>query len=664
MSATAQPTRRLDIQGLRAVAVLMVVGFHAGGLVPGGFVGVDVFFVISGFVITAMLQREWETHGRIRFGRFYLRRFKRLAPALALPVLITMLVGLLVLSPIGGIPGAAQTGIGALLFVANLVLGRGAGDYFASAAERNPLLNTWSLSVEEQFYLLFPALLALLWWSASKGRDRSRWPAIAIALLIAASFAATFVPGPAHDGSPALLLFGFYGPLPRVWEFGVGALLALTVRPGRLSQPAARTMGWVGLAGIAASLWLITGETPFPGPWTILPVAATALLLVAGAMPGGFINRWLASTPMVKVGDWSYSIYLWHWPLIVFARILTDGSTVAMMVAAVVSFVPAWASYRFVEEPIRRRNLPTRLSVATLVAATMVVPLAVTGGIGYASTQGFWSDTVRTFRHAGDHHLGLTTGCAYHWDFPAQCIYNAGAVGAPVYLVGDSVAEHLVEGLVTAAKGLDRPVQLQTQPGCPFVDVVSDQDPGMQCDEFRAGAMAALLSARPGTVIISNSDSTWLDPDTGYGQDAASLVSTPDEKRGVLSAALGRTVTRLEAAGHHVILAQSTPRWGRDGNEGDPLECSVVRVAVGGCATTRPETDVLAVQGSIRQVIESAAKAHAVTLFDPWHLVCRDGVCSSVQDGTFLYRDAVHLSVSASELLAPDLRAALVSADR
>lgn len=173
-AAAAGPasSRRPDIQGLRAVAVLMVVAFHAGLPVPGGFVGVDVFFVISGFVITAMLHREWHQTGRIRFGRFYLRRFKRLTPALALVVAVTMVISIVVLSPFGPQQTAAKTAFGAMLLAANFVIARTTGGYFDAPAEANPLLNTWSLPVEEQFYLVFPALIAFGWVLAVGVRPR------------------------------------------------------------------------------------------------------------------------------------------------------------------------------------------------------------------------------------------------------------------------------------------------------------------------------------------------------------------------------------------------------------------------------------------------------------------------------------------------------------
>lgn len=289
----------MDIQGLRAVAVLMVVAYHAGLYVPGGFVGVDVFFVISGFVITAMLAREWQKYGRIRFGRFYLRRFKRLTPALALTVSVTVLASALLLSPTGDQQNAAQTGLGALLLGANIVIARTTGGYFDAPAESNPLLNMWSLSVEEQFYLLFPIVLALSW--AASGRWRTiRIPMMVVSVIGFASFALAVLGSSGFSAPSSWMLallnvsLGFYSPLTRAWEFAAGALLALAasrlaVMPARL----ALVSGVAGAAGLTASLWVITASTPFPGAWTLLPVVATLLLLMAGT-----------GVPMRSPGAW------------------------------------------------------------------------------------------------------------------------------------------------------------------------------------------------------------------------------------------------------------------------------------------------------------------------------------------------------------------------
>lgn len=227
-SATHGGSRRLDIQGLRAIAVLMVVAFHVGLPVPGGFLGVDVFFVISGFVITAMLMREWDSTGRIRLGRFYVRRFKRLTPALAVTVGVVMAASALLFSPLGGAQvTAAQTAMGAMLLAANVVIARTTGDYFDARAETNPLLNMWSLSVEEQFYLVFPALLLFCWLLGRRSR-RSDLAPLVVGAVGAVSFALALAGSTGLEVSlmPDSLV-GFYGPATRVWEFAGSSYLSV-----------------------------------------------------------------------------------------------------------------------------------------------------------------------------------------------------------------------------------------------------------------------------------------------------------------------------------------------------------------------------------------------------------------------------------------------------
>ncbi len=271
----------------------MVVAFHAGLPTPGGFVGVDVFFVISGFVITAMLMREWAAQGRIRLGQFYVRRFKRLTPALALMLSATMVIGFFVLSPLGTQQDASRTAIGAMLLAANLVIAKLTGDYFDLEADSNALLNTWSLSVEEQFYLLFPTLLLVGWLLTRRARRTSHiGPVIVVTTVGVVSFALAMLGASGYVPPVEGWLIGFYSPFTRAWEFAVGALLALAGERARITSRAeAEAVGALGVAMLAASLLLINGATTFPGPATLLPVVGTLLLLLAGTQPDGAIRR-------------------------------------------------------------------------------------------------------------------------------------------------------------------------------------------------------------------------------------------------------------------------------------------------------------------------------------------------------------------------------------
>jgi peptidoglycan/LPS O-acetylase OafA/YrhL len=447
----------------------MVVAFHAGLPVPGGFVGVDVFFVISGFVITAMLHRERIKTGRILFRQFYLNRFKRLTPALALVVAATMVASAAMLPPFGSQPVAAMTGIGAMLLFANFVIVRTTGGYFAPEAETNPLLNTWSLSVEEQFYLVFPVVIALGWYIGHRNSKFRAAPFLIVSVLavLSSGLALAGSLGWTFRGSETIL--GFYSPFTRAWEFAAGALLALVLGKGeaRLSSRLSSVMGLIGIGMLVASLWLITKATYFPGPWTLLPVTGTLLLLLAGTQNNP-VSHTLSTRPMVKIGDWSYSIYLWHWPFIVFAIYLWPYSSYAAVLAAIISLAPALASYYWVEQPIRISVARSRIQLAKIFSAVMIPPLFLAGALG-VSAKFYWqpryesgeipalfkgdifvADPWAYFREpyfqCNDENF-LYSNLLADYETTGPCAQSVPNANIDIVVVGDSHAAHLFNGL-------------------------------------------------------------------------------------------------------------------------------------------------------------------------------------------------------------------------
>ena len=659
MTGPAAEHRRADIQGLRALAVIVVIAFHAGLPVPGGFVGVDVFFVISGFVITAMLMREWASSGRIAFGTFYLRRFRRLTPALALMVGVTMIAAAFLLSPLGPQETAAQTGIGAMLLVANAVIAATTGGYFDARAEINPLLNTWSLSVEEQFYLVFPALLALGWLLAR--RSRRQLPAILIVSAVAvSSFALTLIP----SDSPWL---GFYSPFTRAWEFAIGALLALAAV--RIKSVALATVIAVaGLAAVLASLWLIDDSTPFPGPWTLLPTVGALLLLLAGSQSANPVSRALDWRPIVAIGDTSYSLYLWHWPVIVFAAALWPETAWVLVVAAVVSIAPAVLSYRYVEQPIRL----SRGHPAILVAATLIPPLALAGGLWWASANGMWSPRVQAYKEVVQSEgIAVQRGCDL--GIPAgqtapDCTWNANAPGTPLILLGDSNAAHFGEALIATSDELDRPLTIATYTGCPFIDVrftqsAFNQEDRRTCRAYVAKTLDWLDTQPPSTVVLSASDRIWEGQSYEF-EPSGARGGTP-EAYAVLEEALESTVRRIEAAGHQVVLVQTVPQWGTiAGREHrpyvwDPLECTTFDILAGACQQSMPLSAAEEQHAASRTAIESVAARTGATVIDLFEPLCPEEVCSTLQGEIFVYRDSTHISPGFSLMLAPEFITAL-----
>lgn len=668
---SAKAGRRLDIQGLRAVAVLMVVAFHAGLPVPGGFVGVDVFFVISGFVITAMLMREWQTHGRIRLGRFYVRRFKRLTPALALTVAVTMVLSVFILSPLGTQQDTSRTAIGAMLLAANLVIARLTGNYFDLEAETNALLNTWSLSVEEQFYLVFPLLLFAGWTLTRKLRNRNIGAISMVAGLGVVSFGLALLGASGYVLPREAWLLGFYSPVTRAWEFAVGALLALVgARLVIRSHSVAALLGAIGAALLGLSLFLLGGTTTFPGPATLLPVAGTMLLLIAGSVRGGIAERILSTPPMVKVGDWSYSLYLWHWPLIVFASLLWPNTALAAPVAAAVSFFPALASYYWIEMPLRTQATPRPRQLITLAAVVVLPPLMLAGGLWQASERGFWNPQVQQFQSAVFAYPDARCSRfeALSDANAGECTWNADASGKPVYLFGDSNAGHFADAVVEAGRQLDRPVLITTTNACPFLDLYIDrldvpESRDATCRDFVQGTLGHLRTgAEPGTVIISNIDTYWDDGGYAIGASPESMTVTSAGKTAALDFGLATMIETLREAGHEVIVVQTIPRWSQE-DSWKTASCNVKRIAQDGCQQSMPVERALERQGEARGAIDAVARRTDTPIYDPWNTLCTDGICSTntPQGDPRYYRDGIHVSVDQGKALATDFHALLAA---
>lgn len=663
-------SRRLDIQGLRAVAVIMVVVYHAGLPVPGGFVGVDVFFVISGYVITAMLQREWQREGRIDFVAFYLRRFKRLTPALALTVAFTLVVATLFLSPLGTQQNAGLTGLGALLLSANIVIARTTGGYFDAPAERNPLLNTWSLSVEEQFYLIFPIILAASWLLARRWRI-GKLPIAIVGAVGVTSFALAVIgPGGVSAPSSALVAIlnvalGFYSPITRAWEFAAGALLALGLeRVAGLAVKASDVSGAGGVALLAASLWLITGATPFPGLWTLLPVVGTLLLLVAGSNASSVPARLLSTPILTRLGDWSYSIYLWHWPLIVFTQVVLPESRIAVVAAALLSIVPAYLSYRWVEEPIRALEISSPRRWRRLIAATVVPPLTLAAGLLLAAGQGFWSPPVRSYQAAAlTAHAGERAGCDNFAPLSASkakgCTWNGSASGQPIYLVGDSHADHLSEAAIGTGESLGSPVIISTTSNCPFVKgsferTNASRPVNDRCRANVEGTLDYLLAARSGSVIIGAADAYWTSPTLRFGTTSVTATADTEAKLIALRESLTALTRELEGAGHRVFLVQTIPVR-VDPYVWEPSTCALLDILAqpARCGSTMPLELAQTRQSPTRAVLAEVARATDAGLIDPGPLMCPDGVCSTHADSYVRMKDSGHISVPQSEALVP-----------
>ena len=384
-------SHRSDIQGLRAVAVLLVVLAHAGvGLTAGGFVGVDVFFVLSGFLITGLLLAEARKRGSVSLLEFYVRRSRRILPAAALTLLVTDVAAFFALNFVRAGDGVRDS-LYAAGFASNFRFAARGVDYFAEGDPPSPFLHYWSLSVEEQFYVVWPLLLSLaLFGVAVRARRR---PAtlrerrlLAVVLVLATASLAWSVRLTATAPTGA-----YFSPFTRAWELGMGATLAVAASSLARAPSAAKViLGWAGLAAIAVAAVAFSEGTPFPGAAALVPTVGTALAIVAGMgaeTPRLAVARLLALRPMLVVGDRSYAFYLWHWPALVLAdayagRQLPVSGKLAVVAGA---FVLSCVSYALVENPIRHRVRCRKTTVAVValciaaVLGTATVSLAAIG---------------------------------------------------------------------------------------------------------------------------------------------------------------------------------------------------------------------------------------------------------------------------------------------
>jgi len=699
---TTPPTstsRRADIQGLRAIAVLLVVAFHAGLPLPGGFVGVDVFFVISGFVITAMLMRQWVTTGSIAFGRFYFRRFLRLTPALALLVAVVAAASILLQNPFGAQQTTARTGIGAMALAANGVIAHASGDYFASNASTNPLLHTWSLSVEEQFYLAFPALFVLGWMLSRRSGRRLLPPVIIVALIALGSFAASIA---FSYGSTAVSRvteffggpesFAFYSPFTRAWEFAAGALLALLLeRIPALRRALATATGLVGAVLLVASALLINESMAFPGFIALLPVVGTVLLILAGAHHTTGVNAALSTRPFVYVGDISYSWYLWHWPPIVFTALLFPGDKNLLIVVAIASLLPAIASYQLLEQPMRRLRPRTRPRAASVIVTTVTVPIAMcavllvganagwgltptgansatSGETSGSSTAGAGADqdmAVADGEVAGgdggslrSQHIAVRNGCVNTDLNPKRCTFGPATATGTILLAGDSQAYALADGVAEAASQLGYKTIVTSHTGCPFLARESSGVHNYPCRSWQKSIVDYALKTKPKAVVISNLSEGYVHPEAGWrtaARNDGSRAGSQDEAVTLWRQGLDPIVSTLRKAGIGVLIITSVPQM-----TGYTDGTSLLSQTFGSrdFSISREESEDY--RKPALDAERAVAKANPGTVvFDPHPSLCDDDTCWATRDGSVYYQDETHLSVDGSLLLVDRLKGAI-----
>jgi peptidoglycan/LPS O-acetylase OafA/YrhL len=505
---------RADIDGLRAVAIAGVLAYHFGLGVPGGYGGVDVFFVISGFLITGIIKSELEA-GTFSLAQFYVRRIRRILPALTVCLVVTTAFATAILFPLD-FKDYARSLLNALVSVSNFYFMRRTG-YFDADATNRPLLHTWSLGVEEQFYVAFPLLLIFL-FSSHRKAVVAALAVLAITSLAWSAWNVEVAPNAA-----------FYSTVGRVWELMTGALLAFGILPQLTSRLSRELTAVLGAAMIVYGYIFYTDATPFPGIAALPFCLGAALIIHAGTMPGATtVGRILSLRPMVALGLISYSVYLWHWPLLVlagyrFPELFARDAVQAMdarLVLAAFSLVLGALSWWLVEQPFRRMPMP-RKTVFTSAAISTVVLVVLSVGMREKATalQGWPADiaTIQFRKTLAGSSFGLKQ--AHGW--PSHT-YELGATAetSDTLLWGDSFAEALIPGFMQYSQQTGQEMILAGDPGCPPLPDLAfyKRENGNVCTRHNAAVLKKALGPTIKRVVIA---ACWSCLAGGIGRDSS-----------------------------------------------------------------------------------------------------------------------------------------------
>ena len=691
---------RPDIEGLRGIAVLLVILFHGGLLaMPGGFIGVDVFFVISGFLITGLLIRERERTGGIRLRAFYARRVRRLLPAGMIVLSLTLLASFAILAPLDR-PSAGLDAAATALSVGNIRFALAAGDYFASVTSPTPFLHFWSLAVEEQFYLLWPAIILL----AARGRLPRRGTGIALGGILVVSFVANLVVTNIAEN------WAFYSLPTRAWQLALGGLIAIAAAPlARIPRLVAAGLGWIGLATLVVASFALDGSLPYPGVLAVVPTLAAAALINAG-MAGRGPGRLLATAPLRFLGRISYSLYLWHWPLFVLPAVALEAepSYGARLALAAIAIVAAWLSWRWIEEPFRA-GFPTlsRYPGRTVLAGGMAIILVVAsaGGLALAAERdlhaGAASDPGTAANSASPPTLSdpftlwtpapITTvpgspsptlpagsptpgpgasptpapilyvrlpadvrpslanaredeerlradGClAFEGaKVPRNCVYGDPNGPVTVALVGDSHAAQWFPALERIAQARHWRVLTFVKVACPFLDM-RVRNVALNREYTECETYREQTIAR---LAVINPDLTLI----SSSRFAIHPVFSQDTSTARQGAAVARFIDRLPGT---VAVIVDTPDAGRD-----VPSCLSAHVRdVRACAISHGA----AYAGHLGSIEAIATATTGAGLIDLTSRICRADPCPVAVDGMIVFRDARHLTATFSASLAPDL---------
>ncbi|MEH6580393.1 MAG: acyltransferase family protein [Halioglobus sp.] len=638
---------RLDIEGLRAVAILLVVAAHAGvQALEGGFVGVDVFFVISGFLITSLLFKEYHASGKIDLSNFYSRRLKRLLPALMVMILLVSLLAAVFLAPHEQLE-QSNAAMSALGWVSNIYFALANYGYFEAGSESNLFLHTWSLGVEEQFYLIWPLLIMLVagLYSRQAGPGNTQKLTLRLSFVVLVFFLLALV---LHQSKP---IWSFYLMPARAWQFAAGALVFSYTsdsgeenRWGQLSPMVRRMAGWLGLALILLSALWLDSASPYPGWRAVLPTLGTCLVLLSGTTcvgAGYSVGSLLSLAPLQFIGRISYSWYLWHWPVFLLGPIIGGQGLFSLPQLTVVSLGLAGASYLLIEKPIRGSAWLSLHKWVNLSASLLVIVLLIFASGVWKSYITQWGGSEQQLKYKAfyrDLPRIYSDGCDswYHSDRLDVCSYGRDDAKHTVVLLGDSIGAQWFPALHNVYRNPDWRFVVLTKSSCPIIDKSFFYSRlgrnFIECDSWRNKALEWIQDAGPSVVFMGTISSGFSEEDWIEGT--------------------ARVLDKISGSAGEIFILRGTHRLPFDG-----LSCLArwswqtnFFAARDGCnsASSSPGGDNI--YSWLQLVAKKYPNVHALDLNG---LICPEGRCYAQLSKVPVFRDHQHVTASFMRLLDP-----------
>jgi len=638
------------IQGLRALAVTMVLLFHFKLLgATGGFAGVDIFLVLSGYLITTMLVNRSEKPFWHSLKTFYVKRLRRIVPAYFVVLVLVLIIGWFILLPLDYVNLGNSTAA-ASLFFSNYFFQQEDG-YFATASVFKPLLHTWSLSLEIQFYLIWPLGFALVQKTAH------RFQALLLAIVILVSFIAACALSN-KDAS-----FTFYSLPTRIWEFGIGALLANNWAREKLTTPifSNSIIAWASVLALVASTFFLDESMLWPGPWAIIPVLATAILLLGGMSPDSrnlIIFRFLSSAPMVWVGAISYSLYLVHWPVVSFIYVYwwPEPNALIRVLVLAICIPLAWGLYRIVEQPLQSsRNRRSSMSTSNfgLVGSCVII---LSAGLGLSKTDGLTSRYPDDLKNllVGKHKLSKLPEAEAKCLLPNSNCTPPEASNGYLYLWGDSHARQFANSVRILAREANYQTLVTANGGCPPLPNAARSDGWYslktRCLKANQKAMETILEDPRIKLVVLAARWSFHMEGTRFGSETGSRTyvvrSNSDElstmaSKEVMTEELNFALEAFFKAKKRVFIIVQVPEFNNDAQRCF-IMAKVNTKTTNHCDVSRAEFDTR--QADYRAMIYSLAnKWDNVSVIDLNEPLCGVEICKITLDGELAFKDNNHL---------------------